>query len=70
MQSLDHKLDCKKCGTIYLDIPEDVQSHTAIYCSSCGSLMGRWDELERDFNQQGGQNGVFELKEGQFERKA
>ena len=53
-QRLDHKLDCKACGTIYLEIPEDVQSHTPIYCSSCGALLGRWDELERDFNQQGG----------------
>lgn len=66
---LDHKLDCKKCGTIYLDIPEDVQSHTPIYCSTCGVLMGRWEELERDFNAQGGQDGVFELRDGQIDRK-
>jgi hypothetical protein len=58
-----------KCGPIYLDIPKGVQSHTPIYCSSYGSLMGRWDELERDFNQQSGQNGVFELKDGPIERR-
>ena len=69
MQRLNHKLDCKKCGTIYLDIPEDVQSHTAIYCSTCGQLMGRWDEIERDFNEQGGQDGVFEMRDGQIDRK-
>ncbi|MDR6636340.1 ribosomal protein S27E [Phyllobacterium sp. 1468] len=38
MKRLDHKLDCKACGTIYLDIPADVQSHTPIYCSSCGDF--------------------------------
>ena len=66
-QRLDHKLDCKACGTIYLQIPENVQSHTPIYCSSCGDLLGRWDELERDFYQQGGQHGIFEMHDGQSE---
>ena len=69
-QRLDRRLDCKACGTIYLEIPEDVQSHTPIYCSSCGALLGRWDELERDFNQQGGQHGIFEMHDGQIIRKA
>lgn len=69
MQRLDHKLDCKACGTIYLDIPEDVQGHTPIYCSSCGEFLGRWDALERDFNQQGGQHGIFEMHDGQIIRK-
>ena len=68
-QRLDHKLDCKACGTIYLEIPENVQSHTPIYCSSCGELLGRWDELELDFNQQGGQNGIFEMHDGQIIRR-
>ena len=68
-QRLDHKLDCKACGTIYLEIPEDVQSHTPINCSSCGELLGRWDELERDFNQQGGQHGIFEMHDGQIIRR-
>ena len=27
---LDQKLECPKCGTIYLRIPEDVQDHTLI----------------------------------------
>lgn len=70
MQRLDHKLDCKKCGTIYLDIPDDVKGTSAIHCSSCGRFLGHWGELSRDFNQQGGQDGVFELKDGQIERKA
>lgn len=69
MERLDHKLDCKDCGTIYLDIPETVASDTPIHCSSCGQLLGRWGELERDFARQGGQNGVFEMKDGQILRK-
>ena len=42
MQRLDHKLDCKKCGTIYLDIPDDVKVTSAIHCSSCGRFLGHW----------------------------
>ncbi|MDQ0996492.1 hypothetical protein QFZ34_001674 [Phyllobacterium ifriqiyense] len=68
MERLDHKLDCKDCGTIYLKIPKDVQSDTPIYCSTCGVLLGRWEELERDFNRQGGQDGVFKMNDGQIER--
>jgi hypothetical protein len=69
MERLDHKLDCKDCGTIYLDIPDTVESDTLIHCSSCGQLLGRWSELESDFARQGGQNGVFEMKDGQILRK-
>lgn len=68
MERLDHKLNCKDCGTIYLEIPEDVASHTPIYCSTCGELLGCWEELEKDFNQQGGQDGVFSLHDGQIDR--
>ncbi|MBB3148359.1 hypothetical protein FHS21_004806 [Phyllobacterium trifolii] len=25
---LDHRLECPKCGTIYLRIPGEVQAHT------------------------------------------
>jgi hypothetical protein len=70
MERLDHKLDCKACGTIYFDLPEDVRSTSAIHCSKCGRFLGYWGELSRDFNGQGGQDGVFELKDGQILRKA
>ncbi|MET3649096.1 transcription elongation factor Elf1 [Phyllobacterium ifriqiyense] len=70
MERLDHKLDCKKCGTIYLDIPDDVNGTTVIKCSTCGQFLGFWGELSRDFDRQGGQDGVFELRDGQIERKA
>ena len=69
MERLDHKLDCKACGTIYLDIPADVRSATPIHCSSCKQFIGYWGELERDFNRQGGQDGIFELHDGQIIRK-
>jgi hypothetical protein len=68
MHRLDQKLNCRVCGTIYLDIPPNVMSHSPIYCSSCGLLLGRWDDLEKDFNVQGGQDGVFKLHNGQIER--
>ncbi|SDP46197.1 hypothetical protein SAMN05428967_2227 [Phyllobacterium sp. YR620] len=69
MERLDHKLDCKFCGTIYLKIPDDVRGVTPINCSTCGQFLGYWGELERDFNRQGGQDGVFEMKNGQILRK-
>lgn len=70
MDRLDHKLDCKSCGTIYLDRPENVRGTTSIHCSSCGQFLGYWGELSRDFVRQGGQHGVFEMKEGLILRKA
>ena len=32
-------------------------------------LLGPWDELERDFNQHGGQHGIFEMHDRSFERR-
>ena len=70
MERLDHKLDCKTCGTIYLDLPEDLRATTSIHCSLCGTFLGHWGELKRDFARQGGADGIFEMKKGQVLRKA
>jgi hypothetical protein len=70
MERLDHKLDCKTCGTIYLKIPDDVRLVTPIECSLCGQFLGYRGELSRDFDSQGGQEGIFEMKEGKILRKA
>ena len=42
MERLDHKLDCKNCGTVYLNIPDDVNGTTVINCSTCGQFLGYW----------------------------
>lgn len=68
-QKLDQGLACQSCGTIYLNIPENVTSDTPISCSSCGSFLACWGELEKAFNRQGGQHGVFDLHDGQIIRK-
>ncbi|MEK1888207.1 MAG: hypothetical protein AAAB35_11675 [Phyllobacterium sp.] len=68
-RKLDHGLDCPICGTIYLDIPKDVASDTPIQCSTCGTFLGSWGELESSFNKQGGQHGVFDMYDGQIIRK-
>lgn len=60
---LDHKLDCKRCGTIALDIPDNAAENTPIHCSSCGDLIGTWGALQDDFYRQSG-HGVFDLKDG------
>jgi uncharacterized Zn finger protein len=65
-KKLDHKLECKDCGTIYLDIPIDVKSTSPIHCSSCGQYIGRWEEIETDFALQGGQHGVFKMDKGEI----
>jgi hypothetical protein len=67
-QRLDHKLECANCGTIYLDIPADVDSNSPIHCSSCGNFLGSWGDLETDFARQGGQHGVFRMEKGMITR--
>lgn len=66
MRRLDHKLDCKQCGTIYLDVPADVTDASQIQCSSCGAAMGTWGDLQRDFYSQAGQ-GTFYLHDGKID---
>ena len=65
---LDHKIECPFCRTIRLRIPTNAQPDTRILCDDCGRFLGFWGELEADFNQQGGQNGVFSLSEGRIKR--
>jgi len=68
-QRLNFDLTCRKCGVIYLDIPDSATGSTIIRCSQCGTPLGTWRELENSFNRQGGQDGVFEMNEGQIVRK-
>ena len=63
---LDDKLDCKRCGTISLEIPDDATDETPISCSSCGELMGTWGELQRNFYRQSGR-GIFDLEDGNID---
>jgi len=65
---LDHKLECPYCLTIRLRIPEDAGPDTPIFCDDCGKYLGTWDELQTDFEKQGGQNGVFHLEKGRIRR--
>jgi transcription elongation factor Elf1 len=65
---LDHLLECPFCGTIRLRIPVNVQPSTTITCSDCGRLLGTWDELQTDFERQGGNEGVFRLDEGRIKK--
>jgi uncharacterized paraquat-inducible protein A len=70
VHTLNHKLDCKQCGTIYLDIPKDLDDQAAVHCSRCGADLGLWRELKADFRQQASEvEGVFDLHDGQFEVK-
>lgn len=67
---LDHKLDCKSCGTIYLKIPADAEDHTAIHCSTCNQYLGTWGALQDDFAAQTADgHGAFELKDGRIQEK-
>jgi hypothetical protein len=63
---LDDKLDCKRCGTISLEIPDDAMECTPIHCSKCGGLMGTWGELQDNFDKQANV-GAFDLEDGNIE---
>jgi hypothetical protein len=63
-RKLDDKLDCKKCGTIQMDIPADADDETAIHCSNCGDYLGTWGELQRDFAKQIGNVDSVDLDHG------
>lgn len=62
---LDDKLDCKKCGVIALDIPDDARESTPIHCSKCGGYLGTWGDLQDNFDDQA-TGGSFDLKDGQI----
>ncbi|PWJ86968.1 hypothetical protein C8D77_12066 [Mesorhizobium loti] len=66
---LDHKLDCKACRTVRMDIPEDAEEHTRIHCSSCGAFLGEWGELQDDFYAQARGTEAFDLNNGNITKK-
>ncbi|UVK41775.1 hypothetical protein LHFGNBLO_005804 [Mesorhizobium sp. AR10] len=66
---LDHKLDCKACGTIQMDIPDSAEEHTPIHCSKCGGYLGEWGELQDDFSKQARGAQAFDLNHGNITKK-
>ncbi|TGS51560.1 hypothetical protein EN844_34230, partial [Mesorhizobium sp. M3A.F.Ca.ET.201.01.1.1] len=48
----------------------NVQPSTPIHCAECGAYLGTWDEIQTDFEQQGGSDGVFRLASGRIRRLA
>lgn len=66
---LDHKLDCKLCGTIQMDIPEGATEHTDVHCSNCGVLLGEWGVLQDDFASQIRNATVIELDHGTITKR-
>ncbi|MBB6469056.1 hypothetical protein HNQ96_004945 [Aminobacter lissarensis] len=65
---LNHQLECPFCETIRLRIPHDAGPETAITCADCGQFLGTWDDLQSDFEQQGGMNGIFRIDKGRIKR--
>ena len=65
---LDHLLECPYCLTIRLRIPANAKPTTRIGCDDCGKYLGTWDELQSDFERQGGEDGVFHLDKGRIRR--
>ena len=68
-KQLDHKLDCKACGKIQMDIPDDATESTPIHCSICGGYLGEWGELQDDFHRQAGDTQAFDLNHGTITKK-
>ncbi len=69
-ERLDDKLDCKKCGTILMDIPNDADDHTLIHCSKCGTLLSKWGELQDNFAGQIRDAEVIDLNHGTMVKKS
>ncbi len=67
-QYLNHLLECPYCHKIRLRIPSDTKPETPINCDDCGEYLGTWDELQTDFANQGGQDGIFRLDKGRIRR--
>jgi hypothetical protein len=65
---LNHRLECPFCLTIKLRIPKKATPSDPIFCSDCGAFLGTWDDLQADFERQGGQDGVFRLDKGRIKR--
>jgi hypothetical protein len=65
---LNHQLECPYCLKIRLRIPAKAKLSDPILCSDCGEFLGLWDDLQEDFERQGGQNGVFRLDKGRIKR--
>ncbi|MER8571585.1 hypothetical protein NKH19_11085 [Mesorhizobium sp. M1338] len=66
---LDDKLDCKACGTVQMDIPDDAKESTPIHCSNCGAFLGEWGELQDDFYRQARGTEAFDLRDGNIIKK-
>lgn len=56
VQRLNGKLECARCRTVYLCIPDDVRSDSPIFCTACGSFLGRWSESPKTYGQRLGAN--------------
>jgi hypothetical protein len=67
-QYLNHRLECPYCLTIRLRIPHDAVPETPIVCDDCGEYLGTWDDMQTDFEKQGGNSGVFHLEKGRIRR--
>ena len=65
---LDHLLECPYCGAIRLQIPKDAKPSTPITCADFGQYLGTWDEIQSDFERQGGTNGVFQIEKGRIQK--
>jgi hypothetical protein len=64
---LNDRLECPKCGTITLQIPDDVQQDSPISCSRCSTYLGTWEELQDNFEKQN-DAGAYELRKGRIKR--
>lgn len=66
---LGDNLDCKACGTIQMDIPDNATGSTPIHCSKCGAFLGEWGELQDDFYRQARGAEAFDLCNGNIIKK-
>ena len=44
---LEIRLHCPKCGGNDLEIPDDATDDSLVTCASCGAVLGRWGDAQR-----------------------
>jgi hypothetical protein len=57
-------LGCPACGSLSVDLPEELESSTVVHCDRCGHSLGAWGDLQKKFTQV--VQGAFELDEGRI----
>ncbi len=58
------KLDCKNCGSLLINVPDNADLSSDILCFICGSSLGKLENLVISSGVNGARKGTFASTEG------